>query len=97
MKKISVIVASIVVLTACTPKTTEMVIVEEKSEFPTTDIAEGSKLYAENCGKCHKFKTISDYNETQWNKIVPIMADKAKLDATAERKVLHYVLWEINK
>lgn len=97
MFKVNFIVATVLILGACTPKTAEIVEVEEKSEFPTSDVAEGNKLYLENCGKCHKFKTISDYNSEQWEKIVPKMATKSKLDAMQENKVLQYVLWEIKK
>lgn len=97
MFKVSFIVASVIILGACTPKTAEIVEVVEKSEFPSTDIAEGSSLYNENCGKCHKFKTIANYNEEQWNKIVPNMAAKAKLDLTQENKILKFVMWEIKK
>lgn len=103
MKKITFLAASLIILAACTPKTTEIIeikeveTVEEKSEFPTTDIAQGNQLYLENCGKCHKFKTITNYNEEQWSKIVPNMCAKAKLDASAESQILNYVLWEIKK
>lgn len=97
MFKVSLIVATVLILGACSPKTAEVVVVEEKSEFPTVDVAEGNKLYLENCGKCHKFKTIANYDEAQWNKIVPKMAAKAKLDLAQENKILQYVLWEIKK
>jgi len=97
MRKLSFLVASIIILGACTPKTTEVVVKEEKSEFPSTEIAEGSSLYTDHCGKCHKLKTVTDFTQEEWKKIVPDMAKKAKLDATQENKILLYVLWKTEK
>jgi cytochrome c2 len=97
MRKITFIAASMILLAACTPKTAEVVVAEEPVEFPSTDVAEGSKLYAENCGKCHKLKTVTNYSQEQWKTIVPKMAAKAKIDATAESKVMQYVMWKTEK
>lgn len=94
MKIVSLMAFAAIVLVACTPKTAEVVVKEETVEFPSTDIAEGSKLYVENCGKCHKLKTVTDFSSEQWKKIVPNMAAKAKLDATAENQIMLYVLWK---
>lgn len=95
MKKNNLILAfgAAITLIACAPKTAEVVKPVEKPSFPTTEIAEGSTLYQENCGKCHKLKTVTSYSAEEWQKIVPRMAKKAKIDASAESKVLAYVLW----
>lgn len=103
MNKLSLIAIGIVVLAACAPKTAEVISPVEKpvtvvtSEFPSSIVAEGSKLYAENCGKCHKLQTVTDFSSEQWYKIVPNMSALAKLDATQENKILQYVLWKSNK
>ncbi len=103
MKKINLLIAfgTAITLIACAPKTAEVVKpIEkpaEKPSFPTTEIAEGSTLYQENCGKCHKLKTVTNYSAEEWQKIVPRMAKKAKIDASAESKVLAYVLWGVEK
>ena len=94
MKK-RILFASLLVLAACTPKTVEITEKVESTEFPSEDIAQGNKLYQENCGRCHKHKVVTNYNEDQWKKIVPKMAAKSKLDETDENKVLQYVLWKI--
>ena len=100
MNKLSLIAVGIVVLAACAPKTAEVISPVEKpatvvaSEFPSSEIAEGSKLYAENCGKCHALKTVTDFSSEQWHKIVPNMSALAKIDATKENKILQYVLWK---
>jgi mono/diheme cytochrome c family protein len=103
MKKLNLIAAGIFLFAACTPKTAEVIAPVEKpatvvtSEFPSTEIAEGSKLYAENCGKCHGLKTVTNFTPEQWHKIVPKMSTLAKIDATQENKILEYVLWKSQK
>lgn len=103
MNKLNLIAVGIVVLAACTPKTAEVISPVEKpatvatSEFPSSEVAEGSKLYAENCGKCHKLKTVTDFSSEQWQSIVPRMSIMAKIDATKENNILQYVLWKSNK
>jgi nitrate/TMAO reductase-like tetraheme cytochrome c subunit len=94
MKKLSFFAVAYIVLTACTPKTAEVIEMAEPVVFPSTDVAEGSKLYAENCGKCHKLKTVNKFSTEEWKTIVPRMAKKAKIDAMAENKVMQYVLWK---
>ena len=100
MYKMSFIAAGIFLFAACTPKTAEVISPVEKpatvvtSEFPSSEIAEGSKLYAENCGNCHKLKTVTEFSSEQWHKIVPQMSALAKIDATKENKILQYVLWK---
>ncbi len=94
MKK-AVLFAALITLFACTPKTVEITEKVESTEFPSDEIAQGNKLYQENCGRCHKHKVVTNYTEEEWKKIVPKMAAKSKLDQTDENKVLQYVLWKI--
>lgn len=97
MRQITYTFMALILLVACAPKTAEVVTTAEPVTFPSSDVAEGSKLYAENCGKCHKLKAESNYTQEEWKKIVPRMAVKAKIDAAAENKVLQYVLWKAAK
>lgn len=93
------------IMVACTPKTAEVIEVMEveknvevnEDQALNEHIAEGSKLYSANCGKCHKLFDASEFSKDQWETIVPTMAKKAKLDAVAENKVLQYVLSETGK
>lgn len=97
MKKMTFF-AAFAVLVACAPKTTE--VIEEKSTTTTTmtaEISEGSALYAANCGKCHDLPKEQKYSAEKWKVIVPDMSKKAKLDATAENKIMQYVLWKIEQ
>ena len=94
MKKLFFPVAAVLLMSACTPKTTETNKVSEGPKFPSAEVEEGSSLYANNCGKCHDLPKENKYTEEQWRKIVPPMAGKSKLDAVQENKVLQYVLWK---
>lgn len=64
-------------------------------KFPGLTLAElnqGKTLYEASCGKCHGLKKPNALDEAGWRKIVPPMAQKAKIDAEAERLVLQYVV-----
>jgi hypothetical protein len=54
-------------------------------------------MYAANCGKCHDLPKEQKYSAEKWKVIVPDMSKKAKLDATAENKIMQYVLWKVEQ
>jgi mono/diheme cytochrome c family protein len=97
MKKIAFAFFAVAVLAACNPKTAEVVEEKSTSEFPSPEIAEGSTLFAANCGKCHALPEISKYSQEKWKGIIPPMAKKAKLDATAENNIMKYVFWKLEQ
>jgi hypothetical protein len=53
---------------------------------------EAATLYTNNCGSCHALQAREKYTAKQWERIVPDMAKKAKLDANQEAMILKYVL-----
>lgn len=98
MKKEIVLFGCIVLLASCAPKTTEAVIEPVKDpaiEMPTAEIAKGKDIFEAKCQSCHGLKTIDDYTTTQWGKILPRMAKKAKLDAANTEYVHTYISWEL--
>lgn len=54
--------------------------------------AQGKTISENSCNNCHKFKEPSAFTEEQLSKVVPKMADKAKLNATDKDLVLKYYL-----
>lgn len=65
------------------------------SAFPGVTLAalqQGRTLYEGQCGKCHELKPLSSKDEAGWRKIVPIMAEKARMDSESEQLVLQYVV-----
>jgi cytochrome c5 len=86
------------VLAACQPKTAEITpVTEDKPSLrAASDMEkEGHDLYDMHCGRCHTLKTVTDYSQEKWGKILPNMAQKAKLDATQESKIQAYVNWQL--
>lgn len=45
-------------------------------------VAQGAKIYSENCGRCHNPRPASDYSKTEWSVVMPHMRAKAHLTGT---------------
>ncbi len=56
------------------------------------ELNEGKTVYLENCNKCHRYKAPQSRDEAKWDKIIPTMAKKAKLDDAQQKLVLEYVV-----
>jgi mono/diheme cytochrome c family protein len=48
----------------------------------TSLIAEGARLYSENCGRCHNARPASDYSKKEWSVVMPHMREKAHMTGT---------------
>ena len=57
-----------------------------------SDLNEGKAQFEKNCQKCHSLKNPASRNEAQWNKIVPKMAKKAKIDEKTEEQIRRYLV-----
>ena len=102
MKKLSVI--GLIVLIGCStsklasPNQSDVDRVAEKyPDYSLADLNQGKTLFQQNCGKCHGLKDPKEYNEDQWNKIVPPMVKKVNknglvLDEKAQKQILRYVV-----
>lgn len=42
-------------------------------------VAEGAKVYNENCGRCHNPRPASDYTKQEWSVVMPHMREKAHM------------------
>jgi mono/diheme cytochrome c family protein len=42
-------------------------------------IAEGARIYNENCGRCHNPRPASDYSQKEWSVVMPHMREKAHM------------------
>jgi mono/diheme cytochrome c family protein len=45
-------------------------------------IAEGAKLYSQNCSRCHNARPASDYSKKEWSVVMPHMREKAHMTGT---------------
>ena|ERR1051325_7468696 len=62
------------------------------NESSLASLQNAHKLYINKCGSCHALKLPSSKNEEEWKKVLPEMAEKAKLSAQEEQLILNYVL-----
>lgn len=65
------------------------------AKFPGTtlaDLQQGKTLYESTCNKCHGLKNPRSRDEAGWRQIVPVMAQKAKVDAHTEDLILRYLV-----
>ena len=60
--------------------------------YTLNDLNLGKQIYVDHCNKCHRYKAPETRNETKWDKVIPKMAKKAKLDSTQQSLVLKYVV-----
>lgn len=99
--------ATVALLVACSPKTTEIVTVEENSStteetMPKSDIAEGKVIFLEDCITCHTGYTgptsvdqLQHYTKEQIDAVLPRMSKNAELDPTQIRQVTAYLHWKL--
>lgn len=95
MKKM-IFVGVVAILASCTPKTAEVVETKTTVTYPTTEIAQGKGLYDTKCSTCHKLKIVDKYTTEQWAKILPNMAEKAKLPDSETALIQEFITWELN-
>lgn len=71
------------------PKPVEVV----SAETPVSPekLAEGKRLYDNNCAKCHKLFSPADYTREDWQPILVRMQRKARLDDIQMATVKAYV------
>ena len=83
------VVLFVIVLAACAPA---KLLVPSQADadrgaqkFPGYNLGElnqGKSIYVSHCNKCHKYKVPESRNEAKWDKVIPVMAKRAKLDST---------------
>ncbi|MDQ7048026.1 MAG: c-type cytochrome [Enterobacterales bacterium] len=52
------------------------------SNEKVSKVAEGAKLYSENCARCHNARPASDYTKREWSVVMPHMREKAHMTGT---------------
>lgn len=95
MKK-NIFIGVLAILASCAPKTAEVTETATPVTYPTTEIAQGKGLYDSKCSACHKLKIVDKYSTEQWAKILPNMAEKAKLPDSETAMIQEFITWELN-
>lgn len=55
------------------------------------ELQNGYKLYVSNCGGCHSLHIPSSKNKMVWEKVLPVMFSKAKLNETQQALIRQYI------
>lgn len=63
-------------------------VVVDSLQSEKLQLAEGEALYEKKCQKCHELHSPSEYDMSQWEEILPVMKNKAKL-TKGEYKLVH--------
>lgn len=58
---------------------------------PSPEQTAGKVLMEAKCVKCHELKKITDYNLPKWEKTLPKMIRKAKLQPEDQTKIMTYI------
>jgi len=88
---------------SCASKTTPTstpsadVSVVSKPVISEVDILAGHQLFDQNCGRCHRLFSPTEFNEKRWVRIIDEMAPRARLNAEDKNKVLAFVLSNAKK
>ena len=92
------LISGATLLANCSPKAGKSVAATpaptttENPHYSATQLAEGKAIYTANCGKCHKLFTPESKSVEKWEKVLPPMIKKAKLDETRGLLVRAYVM-----
>lgn len=90
--KIRIIAVAIlgIFLYSCSPKVIAPVTEVKKVEL-TPELAAGRTLYENNCAKCHKLYSPTNFSEQDWKPILVRMQKKARLDDTQMVEISNYI------
>jgi len=80
-------------LFSCAPKVAEEVV--EESSAMSTEAAQGKAIFIKKCSQCHDLPVVDAYSRDKWDKVLPPMADNAKLTEAENALVEAYVNWEL--
>ena len=91
----------------CSPKTTgsaatstsgpEAAVAEVKKNYTEAQMEEGKVIWQGNCNKCHKLYEPESHSVKSWEKILPRMVKRAKLDDKQAGMVRAYLLAHATK
>ncbi len=93
------IIGTSILLTQCTAKKTAKsdmsasdVVAEVKKNYTQAQMDEGKTIWQSHCNKCHKLHDGPDHTVAKWEKVLPVMTNKAKLNAEDAGKVRAYLI-----
>jgi len=97
---ISVTLISILLISGigCSKKITPTTSVTEQTNsselhqnVSAEEVAFGKTIYNQKCGRCHRLYAPDEFSMRKWDKVLPVMFQKAHLDTAQQRLVRAYV------
>lgn len=64
---------------------------------PTGRVKQGRDLYLTRCTKCHAPEPVRDYSRTEWEGIIPEMAEETRLSLSETHALRAYILAVLNE
>lgn len=101
MKKLItlVFISGTVLFTQCTPKKTAtsgmtdaQKVADVKKNFTDAQMQEGKTIWQGSCDKCHKLYEPESHSIDKWERVLPRMTKRAKLDDAQGAKVRAYLI-----
>jgi Dihaem cytochrome c. len=101
MKKIITLIflSTTVVFTQCTPKKAATAgmsdaekVADVKKNFTEAQMQEGKTIWQGSCDKCHKLYEPESRSIDKWERVLPRMTNRAKLDDAQGAKVRAYLI-----
>lgn len=79
--------------TKATPKMTdEEIVASVKKQYTEAQLDEGKALYQSSCKKCHSLFAAESRSIAKWERVLPRMSKRAKLEAADAGKVRAYLI-----
>jgi cytochrome c1 len=80
------------------PKENELTLMQRKVPGITLEeVQQGFRLYKTNCSGCHSLYTPNAYNITGWEKVLPEMTNRAKMNSEKDILLLKNYLFAKSK
>jgi cytochrome c5 len=77
---------------AAKDKTDEEIVAEIKSKYNVSQLEEGKVIFTDHCNKCHGYYQPETRTIAKWERVLPRMSVKSKLNEEESAKVRAYVL-----
>lgn len=78
--------------TAGSSKSPEQIVADVKKNYTEAEMEEGKTIFESSCKKCHGLKQPETRTVEKWERVLPRMSQRSKLNEKEAGKVRAYVL-----
>ena len=95
---ITILLAGCATVSTLRPRNTDLANMQQKAPGISLEEAEkGFKLYKYNCAGCHNLHKPDDYTISGWEKVLPEMLVRAKINSEKDAKLIRDYLFSKSK